>query len=45
VLVQGGRRQPGFDHPGLERNAEQFQAFADLASVLLSYRRWAKPTN
>jgi transposase len=28
-----------------ERKADHFQAFADLACVLLSYRRWAKATN
>jgi transposase len=28
-----------------ERKADHFQAFADLACVLLSYRRWAKVTN
>lgn len=27
-----------------ERKADHFQAFADLACVLLSYRRWAKVT-
>jgi transposase len=27
-----------------ERKADHFQAFADLACVLLSYRRWAKAT-
>jgi transposase len=28
-----------------ERKAEHFQAFADLACVLLCYRRWIKATN
>jgi transposase len=28
-----------------ERKAEHFQAFADLACVLLCYRRWTKATN
>jgi hypothetical protein len=28
-----------------ERRAEHFRAFADLACILLCYRRWAKVTN
>jgi hypothetical protein len=28
-----------------ERNADHFHAFADLACLLLSYRRWTKVTN
>lgn len=28
-----------------ERKAEHFQAFADLACLLICYRRWLKATN